>query len=70
MPHTPCAYTRRKLEGQLKKKRDFETFFPKPAAHSFTGLINGVICGSGSRTFEDPPMRGVRYLDKLIDEET
>ena len=32
------------------------------------GAITGVVCGVRVETVEEPLMREVRYLDKLIDE--
>ena len=31
-------------------------------------LITGIICGVRVETIEDPLMKEIRYLDKLIDE--
>jgi hypothetical protein len=31
-------------------------------------LIKGVVCGVRVETIEEPTMREIRYLDKLIDE--
>jgi hypothetical protein len=63
------GYTQRKLEGQLKKNTDFETFFAEaPRLNPSRHLIKGVICGVRIENIEDPLMREVRYLDKLIDE--
>jgi len=36
--------------------------------HPNTSLITGVVCGVRVETIEDPLMRKIRYLDKLIDE--
>ena len=63
------GYTQRQLEGQLARQKDFETFFreapkPNPARAS----IKGVICGVRIETLEEPTMREIRYLDKLVDE--
>ena len=63
------GYDERTLQQQIEKKVDFETFFaeapePNPARSS----IKGVICGVRVEEIEDPLMREVRYLDKLIDE--
>lgn len=33
-----------------------------------TPLITGVICGYYIEDIEDPLMKNIRYLDKLIDE--
>ncbi|HWA87320.1 MAG TPA: DUF2200 domain-containing protein [Opitutus sp.] len=63
------GYTLRRLEAQLKKQTDFETFFqeapkPNPARTSITG----VICGVRIEEIKEPTMREIRYLDKLVDE--
>ena len=63
------GYTQRELEGQLKKQTDFETFFKEaPKLNPARSLIKGVVCGVRVEDIEDPLMREVRYLDKLIDE--
>jgi len=57
------------LERQIDKESDFETFFAEaPAIHPNSSLIKGVICGVRVEEIEDPLVRKVRYLDKLIDE--
>ena len=55
--------------AHLADRTDFETFFaaaPKlnPARETITGLI----CGVRIEQIEEPLMREIRYLDKLIDE--
>jgi hypothetical protein len=63
------GYTQRKLESALEKKTDFETFFAEaPQLNPHRSLIKGVICGVRIEEIEDPLMREVRYLDKLVDE--
>jgi hypothetical protein len=63
------GYTQRELEGQLKNKTDFETFFANaPRLNPSRILIKGVICGVRIEDIEEPTMREIRYLDKLIDE--
>jgi hypothetical protein len=63
------GYTQRKLQGQLKKEVDFETFFAEaPELNPNRGLIKGVVCGIRVEEVEDPLMREIRYLDKLVDE--
>jgi hypothetical protein len=63
------GYSQKELDAQLKKKTDFETFFADaPQLNSSRALIKGVICGVRVEDIEDPLMREVRYLDKLIDE--
>jgi hypothetical protein len=55
--------------GLLEKKTDFETFFAEaPRLNPSRALIKGVVCGVRVEDIEDPIMREVRYLDKLIDE--
>jgi hypothetical protein len=63
------GYTARQLEKQLKDQTDFETFFAKaPKLNPKRKLITGVICGVRVEDIEDPLMRELRYMDKLIDE--
>jgi hypothetical protein len=63
------GYTQRALEGQLKKQTNFETFFKKaPKPNPARKLITGTICGIRVEEIEDPIMREIRYLDKLVDE--
>jgi hypothetical protein len=63
------GYSQGELEGQLEKKTNFETFFDEaPELNPSRSLIKGVICGVRVEEIEDPLMREVRYLDKLIDE--
>lgn len=46
-----------------------ESFFAQaPAFHPNSDLIKGVVCGVRVEAVEDPLMRKIRYLDKLIDE--
>ena len=57
------------LDTQLRKKTDFETFFAKaPKPNPSRTLIKGVVCGVRVEEVEEPIMREIRYLDKLIDE--
>ncbi|MCW5772523.1 MAG: DUF2200 domain-containing protein [Rhodospirillaceae bacterium] len=63
------GYTQKKLDAQLTKKTDFETFFAEaPKPNPARTLIKGAICGVRVEEIEDPTMREIRYLDKLIDE--
>jgi len=57
------------FQGELDRKTDFETFFAAaPALNPAREQITGVICGVRIEAIEDPLMREIRYLDKLIDE--
>ncbi|HEU4600978.1 MAG TPA: DUF2200 domain-containing protein [Steroidobacteraceae bacterium] len=63
------GYDQTQLRQQLKKEIDFETFFAEaPSIHPNASLIKGVVCGIRVENIEDPLMRKIRYLDKLIDE--
>jgi len=63
------GYSGKELERQLAEKADFETFFAEaPALHPNSALITGVVCGVRVEEVEDPLMRKLRQLDKLIDE--
>lgn len=63
------GYTQKGLENQLKKESSLETFFANaPTLNPSRKLITGMICGVRIEDIEDPLMREVRYLDKLIDE--
>jgi hypothetical protein len=57
------------LERQIKKQVDFATFFQEvPALNPSRRLIMGVVCGIRVEDIEEPTMREIRYLDKLVDE--
>ena len=63
------GYTQKKLEAHLNHQTDFETFFAEaPRLNPSRALIKGVICGVRIEEIEEPTMREIRYLDKLIDE--
>lgn len=63
------GYSQKGLETQIKKQTDFETFFANaPQLNPLRSSIKGVICGVRLEEIEDPLMREIRYLDKLIDE--
>ena len=63
------GYSQPQLESVLANGTDFETFFGEaPAMNPARSLITGTICGIRVEDVEDPLMREIRYLDKLIDE--
>lgn len=63
------GYSGKELERQLREGTDFETFFAgAPAFHPNAALITGVVCGVRVEEVEDPLMKKIRQLDKLIDE--
>jgi hypothetical protein len=63
------GYDQAGLSQQLEQGSDFETFFSRaPAMHPNSALIKGVVCGVRVEEVEDPLMRKIRQLDKLVDE--
>ncbi len=63
------GYSPKRLQTQLDKETDFETFFAKaPKMNPDRQLITGVVCGVRVEDIEEETMREIRYLDKLIDE--
>lgn len=63
------GYTPIELEAHFSQGTDFETFFAAaPRLNPARVLIKGVICGVRIEEIEEPTMREIRYLDKLIDE--
>ncbi len=63
------GYSREHLNQQLEKENDFRTFFGEaPQMNPSRELIKGVVCGVRVENIEQPLMREIRYLDKLIDE--
>ncbi len=63
------GYDRAGLEKQINIESDFQHFFADaPQMHPNCALIKGVVCGVRVEEVEDPLMRKVRYMDKLIDE--
>lgn len=63
------GYDQAGLGRQIEQRNTFETFFVQaPAIHPNASLIKGVVCGIRVEEIEDPLMKQIRYLDKLIDE--
>ena len=63
------GYSDAQMAEVMEQRTDFETFFAEaPKLNPNRALIKGVICGYRVEEIEEPLMREVRYLDKLIDE--
>ncbi len=63
------GHTQESFERELAAESTFEEFFGNaPAMHASRSLVTGVICGVRIEEIEDPIMREVRILDKLVDE--
>jgi hypothetical protein len=63
------GHSQETLDNQLAKNTNFEDFFAQaPQMNPSRSLIRGVVCGVRVEGIEEPTMREIRYLDKLIDE--
>ncbi|MBX3486122.1 MAG: DUF2200 domain-containing protein [Phenylobacterium sp.] len=62
------GFTQAELEARIARKTDFETFFAEARLNPARAAITGVVCGVRVEAIEEPLMREIRYLDKLIDE--
>jgi len=63
------GHSRQSFEAALADDMNLETFFAQaPRLNPARALIKGVVCGVRVEDIEDPTMREIRYLDKLIDE--
>ncbi|MEL6273219.1 MAG: DUF2200 domain-containing protein, partial [Chloroflexota bacterium] len=61
------GYSQQELAAQVEKETDFETFITEaPQLNPSRALIKGVVCGVRVENIEEPVMREIRYLDKLI----
>ncbi len=63
------GYDKKTFKKQIDKEIDFDTFFAQaPQMNPNVSKITGVICGYRIEDIEDPLMKNIRYLDKLVDE--
>jgi len=63
------GYNKESLAILLNEGWDVQTFIKSsPSLNSRRKLIKGVVCGVRVEEVEEPLMREVRYLDKLVDE--
>lgn len=63
------GYDQAGLQAQIALGNDFAAFFAQaPAMNPARSLVKGVICGVRLEEIEDPLMKEIRYLDKLVDE--
>ncbi|ADG75340.1 conserved hypothetical protein [Cellulomonas flavigena DSM 20109] len=56
------------LRAHLEAGTTFEEFFAAAELNPNASLITGTVCGVRVQEVEDPLMRQIRYLDKLVDE--
>lgn len=63
------GYTQKKLDAVIKNGTTFEDFFAQaPALNPARELVTGVVCGVRVEEVEEPVMRFIRQLDKMVDE--
>ena len=63
------GYAQPELERRIADQTDFRTFFAQaPAMNPARALVTGTVCGVRVEEIEEPLMRDIRILDKLIDE--
>ncbi len=63
------GYDEKGLMQQLQDEVDYKTFFEQaPCINPNCEKIKGTVCGVRVEDIEDPLMKQIRYLDKLIDE--
>lgn len=63
------GYGQTELEGMLERQVPYGDFFrDAPKLNENRRMIRGVVCGVRVEDIEEPLMREIRYLDKLIDE--
>ena len=63
------GYSQEGLKAQLEAQTDLETFLADaPRPNPSRALIRGVVCGVRVEDIKEPPMKEIRYMDKLIDE--
>jgi hypothetical protein len=63
------GYTRDQLDEHVKNETTIETFIRQsPSPNPARSKITGSVCGVRLDQIEDPIMKEIRYLDKLIDE--
>ena len=62
------GYSQEELDAHIEARTDFQTFFGEARLNPARKEIKGLVCGVRVEEVEDPLMREIRYLDKLIDE--
>ena len=63
------GYTAKQIDKLMDSEISYGDFFRQaPAMNPNRGKITGVVCGVRVENVEDPLMRDIRYLDKLVDE--
>ena len=58
----------RQLDLAISSGESLQEFFERVHVHPNSVLITGMVCGVKVQHVEDPLMRNIRYMDKLVDE--
>ena len=67
--HWLTGYTQAEMEKQIQDETNFEEFIAQaPKLNPARDQIKGVVCGIRVEDIEEPTMREIRYMDKLVDE--
>ena len=62
------GFTKAEIDTHLSSKTTFADFFAAAKINPNAELITGSICGVKIQEIEDPLMKKIRYMDKLVDE--
>ncbi|MFW2350671.1 DUF2200 domain-containing protein [Qipengyuania sp.] len=62
------GYSQEELDRRVEQGTAFTEFFGEAPLNPDRKFITGKVCGVQVETVEEPLMREIRYLDKLIDE--
>jgi hypothetical protein len=62
------SFDAKTLKKHLKDETTFKNFFKAAKINPKAKLITGTICGVKVEEIEDPLMKKIRYMDKLVDE--
>jgi hypothetical protein len=63
------GYSQAELDAMIEQRTDLEHFYGEaPRLNPARDQIKGTICGVRIEQIEEPLMREIRYLDKLVDE--
>ena len=62
------GFTDTELQKHLKAETTFKDFFKQAKLNKNAKKITGTICGVKIEEIEEPLMKKIRYLDKIVDE--
>jgi hypothetical protein len=62
------GFDQRTIRKHMTARTSFRAFFKEARLNPKAKLITGSICGVKIQDIDDPLMKKVRYLDKLVDE--